>query len=293
MRKGIILAGGSGTRLHPLTLAVSKQLLPIYDKPMIYYPLSTLMLAGVREVLIITTPESHESFKSLLGTGAQWGLELSYAQQETPRGLADAYLIGEKFLDGAPSAMILGDNMFFGHGLGDLLVKADGRDGATVFCSHVGDPGQFGVVEFDADKKVVSLEEKPQEPKSNWAVTGLYFLDARAPEMARRVVPSARGELEILSILEQYQQAGQLAVETLYRGFAWLDAGTHSSLSQACEFVKALQERQGLLVCAPDEIAYREGLIRLDQLHKNADSLVKSSYGQALMTLVGQERKNF
>lgn len=289
MRKGIILAGGSGTRLHPLTLAVSKQLLPIYDKPMIYYPLSTLMLAGVREILIITTPESHENFKSLLGTGAQWGLELSYAEQAEPRGLAEAYLIGEDFLDGAPSVMILGDNMFFGHGLGDLLELADNRHGATVFCSHVSNPEQFGIVAFDGDKRVVSLEEKPTEPKSNWAVTGLYFMDGDAPEYARKVTPSERGELEIISILEQYQQAGDLAVETLYRGFAWLDAGTHSSLSQACEFVKTLQDRQGLLVCAPDEIAYRAGSIDLEQLRVNAEKLAKSSYGQALSALVKQE----
>lgn len=291
-RKGIVLAGGSGSRLYPLTLGVSKQLLPVFDKPLIYYPIATLMMSGVQEVLIITTPQDRSSFERLLGDGARWGMEFTYATQDHPRGLADAYLIGREFLAGAPSVLILGDNIFFGHGLQGLLGRAAGNAGATIFASLVRDPQRFGVVELDADNRPLSIVEKPECPQSRWAVTGLYFLDGRASDYAAEIAPSARGELEIVSVLEQYLGAGELSVETLHRGFAWLDAGTHESLHQAGEFVKTLQDRQGLLVCSPEELAYRRGLISLDQLEALAESQRNSSYGDALSELVAQERRH-
>lgn len=291
-RKGIILAGGAGSRLSPLTLAVSKQLLPVFDKPLVYYPIATLIMAGVREVLIITTPEDTEAFRRLLGDGSQWGMRFSYAVQDHPRGLADAYRIGRSFLDGAPSVLILGDNIFFGHGLQALLSRAANGPGATIFASLVRDPQRFGVVELDANGHPLSLVEKPQAPRSKWAVTGLYFLDGYACDYADYVTPSTRGEIEIVSVLHRYLETGRLSVETLHRGFAWLDAGTHESLHQAGEFVKTLQDRQGLLVSSPEELAYRRGLISLDALARLADQQRQSSYGEALAHLVAQERGN-
>lgn len=291
-RKGIILAGGAGSRLSPLTLAVSKQLLPVFDKPLVYYPIATLIMAGVREVLIITTPEDTEAFRRLLGDGSQWGMRFSYAVQDHPRGLADAYRIGRSFLDGAPSVLILGDNIFFGHGLQALLSRAANAPGATIFASLVRDPQRFGVVELDANGHPLSLVEKPQAPRSKWAVTGLYFLDRHACDYADEVTPSPRGEIEIVSVLHRYLETGRLSVETLHRGFAWLDAGTHESLHQAGEFVKTLQDRQGLLVSSPEELAYRRGLISLDALARLAEQQRQSSYGEALAHLVAQERGN-
>jgi glucose-1-phosphate thymidylyltransferase len=289
-RKGIVLAGGTGSRLFPLTMAASKQLLPIFDKPLIYYPISTLIMAGVREILVITTADDAKPFHRLLGDGSQWGIRFCYAVQDHPKGLADAYRIGRDFLDGAPSVLILGDNIFFGHGLQALIDRAAVNDGATIFASLVRDPRQFGVVEIDDEAHALSIEEKPEHPRSPWAVTGLYFLDENACDYADDVVPSARGELEIVSILQRYLNAGTLNVETLHRGFAWLDAGTHESLHQAGEFVKTLQDRQGLLISSPEELAFRRGLITLDQLSDLAQRQRQSSYGRALADIVAQER---
>ena len=283
-RKGIILAGGSGTRLWPITMGVSKQLLPIYDKPMIYYPLSVLMLAGIREIAVITTPDDQPQFIRLLGDGSQWGLRLTYIVQPRPEGLAQAYLLARDFLDGAPSAMVLGDNIFFGHSLPEQLAKADAQGtGGTVFGYHVADPERYGVVAFDADGNVTGIVEKPAQPPSNFAVTGLYFLDGRAPDLAAQVKPSSRGELEIVDLLETYRAEGSLRVETMGRGYAWLDTGTHGSLLDAGNFVRTLTERQGLQVGSPDEIAYKLGWIDANQLHDRARLFGKSEYGRALM----------
>lgn len=285
-RKGIILAGGSGTRLWPITQGVSKQLLPIYDKPMIYYPLSVLMLAGIRDIAIITTPEDQAQFQRLMGDGEQWGVSFTYLVQPSPDGLAQAYLLAADFLNGAPSAMVLGDNIFFGHGLPETLAAADARStGGTVFGYHVTDPERYGVVDFDADGAVRAIIEKPAVPPSNYAVTGLYFLDARAPERAARVKPSARGELEITDLLEIYRAEGSLRVEKMGRGFAWLDTGTHGSLLDAGNFVRTLTERQGLQVGSPDEIAYRAGWISPDDLARRAAVFRKNDYGTYLANL--------
>ena len=287
-RKGIILAGGSGTRLWPITMGVSKQLLPVYDKPMIYYPLSVLMLAGIREIAVITTPEDQTQFQRLMDDGSQWGLQLTWITQPSPDGLAQAYLLAEEFLAGAPSAMVLGDNIFFGHGLPEILAAADAREtGGTVFGYHVTDPERYGVVDFDADGAVRAIVEKPAVPPSNYAVTGLYFLDGRAPELAARVTPSARGELEITDLLELYRAEGALQVERMGRGFAWLDTGTHGSLLDAGNFVRTLTERQGLQVGAPDEIAYRAGWIDTAALRARADLFRKNGYGDYLSALLG------
>lgn len=288
-RKGIILAGGTGTRLYPLTVGVSKQLLPVYDKPMIYYPLTVLMLAGLREILLITTPQDQDQFKRMLGDGSQWGIELSYTVQRSPDGLAQAFILAEDFLDGAPSALILGDNIFFGHGLSDILAAADARStGATVFGYHVNDPERYGVVGFDDAGNAISIIEKPPKPASNYAVTGLYFVDATAPERAKNVQPSARGELEITALLETYLTEGALHVAKIGRGYAWLDTGTHASLLDAGNFVKTLTQRQGLQVGSPDEVAYQLRLITTEQLSRNAQSSKKSEYGKYLQKLVGQ-----
>jgi glucose-1-phosphate thymidylyltransferase len=285
-RKGIILAGGSGTRLWPITMGVSKQLLPIYDKPMIYYPLSVLMLGGVREIAIITTPEDQAQFMRLLGDGAQWGLSLTYIVQPTPDGLAQAYLLARDFLAGAGSAMVLGDNIFFGHGLPEMLAAADGRAGGSVFGYRVADPERYGVVDFDADGRVRAIIEKPEKPPSNYAVTGLYYLDGTAPDRAALVQPSARGELEIVDLLESYLADGQLQVERMGRGFAWLDTGTHGSLLDAGNFVRTLQARQGLQVGCPDEIAYRAGWITADALAARARVFAKNDYGRYLLAVL-------
>jgi glucose-1-phosphate thymidylyltransferase len=285
-RKGIILAGGSGTRLHPITRAVSKQLLPLYDKPMIYYPLSVLMLAGIREIAIITTPEDQAQFQRLLGCGADWGLALTWIVQPAPEGLAQAYLLAEEFLAGQPSAMVLGDNVYYGHGLPEMLAAAAGRaQGGTVFGYQVADPERYGVVDFDGEGRAVSIEEKPARPRSHYAVTGLYFLDGRAPDFARDVRPSARGELEITDLLGQYLAEGTLAVELMGRGFAWLDTGTHDSLIEAGEFVRTLEKRQGLKAGCPEEIAYRMGFIDRDRLLALARPMMKTGYGQYLARL--------
>ena len=284
-RKGIILAGGSGTRLYPVTVGVSKQLLPIYDKPMIYYPLSVLMLAGIREIAVITTPEDQAQFQRTLGDGSQWGLSLTYIEQPSPDGLAQAYLLAKDFLDGAPSAMVLGDNIFFGHGLPEALAKADARrDGGTVFGYRVTDPERYGVVDFAPDGSVTSIIEKPDVPPSNYAVTGLYFLDGSAPDRAAAVPPSARGELEITSLLESYLTDGTLTVERMGRGYAWLDTGTHESLLDAGNFVRTLTQRQGLQVGSPDEIAFAAGWIDADGLAERAKLFSKTQYGRYLAT---------
>ena len=286
MRRGIILAGGSGTRLHPLTLALSKQLLPVYDKPMIYYPLSVLLLAGVREVLIITTPEDQAGFKRLLGDGSQLGISIQYVMQLKPDGLAQAYILGEEFIAGEPSVMVLGDNIFFGQSFSQTLRNADQRSrGATVFGYTVQDPERYGVVEMSPDGKALGIEEKPANPKSNFAVTGLYFYDGRASEFARTLKPSHRGELEITALNQVYLDAGDLHVELLGRGFAWLDTGTHDSLIQAGEFVRAVEQRQGLRIGCIEEIAYRRGFIDAAQLTSLAAQLAKSEYGQYLRRL--------
>jgi glucose-1-phosphate thymidylyltransferase len=286
MRRGVILAGGSGTRLHPLTLAVSKQLLPVYDKPMIYYPLSVLLLAGVREILIITTPEDQAAFKRLLGDGSRYGVKFEYVVQPSPDGLAQAYILGEEFIAGEPSVMVLGDNIFFGQNFTRSLRAADTRDkGATVFGYLVQDPERYGVVELGADGKALGIEEKPAVPKSNYAVTGLYFYDGRASEFAKTLKPSHRGELEITALNQVYLDAGELNVELLGRGFAWLDTGTHDSLIQAGEFIRAVEQRQGLRIGCLEEIAYRNGWIDAQQLKKLGEALAKSEYGQYLRQL--------
>ena len=286
-RKGIILAGGSGTRLYPITIGISKQLLPIYDKPMIYYPLSVLMLAGIREIALITTPQDQDQFRRTLGDGSQWGLSLSYITQPSPDGLAQAYLLAEDFLNGAPSAMVLGDNIFFGHGLPNLLASAGARDvGGTVFGYRVADPERYGVVGFDANGKASRIIEKPEQPPSNYAVTGLYFLDGTAPERARAVKPSPRGELEIVTLLEMYLAEGTLSVEQMGRGFAWLDTGTHASLLDAGNFVRTLTERQGQQVGSPEEIAFHQGWITPEQLAERARLFGKTAYGKYLAALL-------
>ena len=285
-RKGIILAGGSGTRLWPNTIGVSKQLLPVFDKPMIYYPLSVLMLAGIREVAIITTPEDQSQFKRLLGDGSQWGLALTYIVQPSPDGLAQAYILAEDFLDGSPSTLVLGDNIFYGHGLPEMLERASLMlAGGTVFGYHVSDPEGYGVVGFDASGSVNTIVEKPTHPPSNYAVTGLYFLDEKAPERAKQVIPSSRGELEIVSLLKFYLDEGSLNVETMGRGIAWLDTGTHSNMLDASNFVRTLTERQGMQVGSPDEIAFRNGWITKDALRERAELFRKNNYGRFLARL--------
>ncbi|AJE47146.1 glucose-1-phosphate thymidylyltransferase RfbA [Celeribacter indicus] len=286
-RKGIILAGGSGTRLYPLTMAVSKQLMPIYDKPMIYYPLSVLMLSGIREIAMITTPQDQDQFKRLLGDGSQWGLSLTYITQPSPDGLAQAYLLAEDFLDGAPSAMVLGDNIFFGHGLPEMLAEADAKEvGGTVFGYHVADPERYGVVKFDCEGTVEEIIEKPEVPPSNYAVTGLYFLDGDAPRRAKEVRPSPRGELEIVTLLESYLADGTLSVERMGRGYAWLDTGTHGSLLDAGNFVRTLSMRQGMQSGCPEEIAYQRGWIDTDKMREHAETFKKTEYGRYLANLL-------
>ena len=288
-RKGIILAGGSGTRLYPLTQAISKQLLPVYDKPMIYYPLSVLMLAGIREVLMINTPHEQALFKALLGDGSQWGMDIQYAAQPSPDGLAQAYLIGRDFVAGQPSCLVLGDNIFYGHGFTDMLRRADARsEGATVFGYWVNDPERYGVAEFDAQGRVVGIEEKPANPRSNYAVTGLYFYDGHASDYAGELKPSPRGELEITDLNRRYLEAGALHLEPLGRGHAWLDTGTHQSLLEASNFIETIEARQGLRVCCPEEIAFGNGWIDAAQVEKLAAPLAKNGYGQYLLSLVSR-----